>query len=50
MDEIEQAYERAIVRESADPDRAMELATGLREYRELYKVPAELPQGREGTR
>jgi hypothetical protein len=48
MDEVEREYEQAIMREGADPDRAMELAIGLREYREIYKVPA--PQaGEEGT-
>jgi hypothetical protein len=41
---VEAEYERAIARVSADPDAAMELAIGLKQYRELYKVP---PPGTE---
>ena len=49
MDEVEREYEHAILGASAQPDEAQELAIGLREYRELFKVPAP-PAGEEGTR
>lgn len=40
LDSVEREYITAINRHSDDPDAALELSIGLKQYRELYRIPA----------